>query len=76
MTREEIDRRFAYHKADEDVGAKIQASRDAVNELAHSINENLPECREKSLAITHLEETMFWASAALARPAAKGTHHG
>lgn len=30
---------------------------------------DLPACRERSLAITRLEEAMFWANAAIARQA-------
>jgi len=31
------------------------------------LNEIIPDGREKSLAITHLEEVMFWSNAGLAR---------
>jgi hypothetical protein len=35
--------------------------------LARFIDDTLPPGREKSLAITKLEEVMFWANAGLAR---------
>ncbi|MGH3375967.1 MAG: DUF7681 family protein [Actinoallomurus sp.] len=35
--------------------------------MADALNEVLPEGREKSLAITNLEQAMFWANAAVAR---------
>lgn len=35
--------------------------------LAETLNESLPDSREKALAITKIEEAMFWANAALAR---------
>lgn len=35
--------------------------------LASDLNDTLPEGREKSLAITNLEQAMFWANAAIAR---------
>lgn len=67
MYMAEIDNRFSYHKPDEQACAKIQAIRDGLKEVAHFLNDSLPEGREKSLAVTHLEETMFWSSAAIAR---------
>jgi hypothetical protein len=36
-------------------------------ELATAINGKVPDGREKSLAITHLEQAVMWAAAALAR---------
>lgn len=35
-------------------------------ELAHLINKNAPESREKSLAFTSLQQTVMWANAAIA----------
>lgn len=63
-----MDRRFSFH------AANTQAKRDAHTDvrrqcrhLAEVINSLAPDGREKSLAITHLEEVMFWGNAALAR---------
>lgn len=36
-------------------------------ELATYISNNLPEGREQNLALTKLEEVMFWANAGIAR---------
>lgn len=58
---------FGYHEPDEDRLAKHVATRDKCWELASYINQNVPDCREKSLAITKIEEAMFWANAAIAR---------
>jgi hypothetical protein len=41
--------------------------RDECQALAEFMNEVLPEGREKSLVLTKIEETMFWANAAIAR---------
>lgn len=68
MKSEDIDNRFAFHaattpeKRDEHTSVRQHCRR-----LAEFINENVPEGREKSLAITHCEEAMLWANAALAR---------
>jgi hypothetical protein len=35
--------------------------------LAYLINEDCPDGREKSIAITKLEESVMWANAAIAR---------
>jgi hypothetical protein len=36
-------------------------------ELAEEITRSCPECREKSLALTKVEEAVMWANAAIAR---------
>lgn len=68
MTPEDIENRFAFHPATN--GEKRDAhtsARQNCRRLAHLLNEHLPEGREKSLAITKLEDVMFWSNAALAR---------
>lgn len=69
MHQGDIDNRFAFHPASTEEKRSEHASvRKQCWDLATFLNEKLPEGREKSLAITHLEEAMFWGNAALARP--------
>lgn len=68
MSPEDIAHRFAFHAApDQEKRDEHTSVRQACRRLADELNERLPEGREKSLAITHLEEVMFWGNAALAR---------
>lgn len=68
MQASDIENRFAFHAAASQEKCDEHTSvRQNCRQLADFINENVPEGREKSLAITHLEETMFWANAAIAR---------
>lgn len=67
ITPAEIDRRFDYHPP---VGGKAEQHdlvRAEAKALAGVLAAALPECREKSLAITALEETLMWSNAAIAR---------
>lgn len=67
MQLEDIDNRFQYHRPNEATARKHQDVRILCHDVAENLNALLPEGREKSLAITHLEEAMFWANASLAR---------
>ncbi|WP_188187632.1 Acb2/Tad1 domain-containing protein [Nonomuraea sp. SYSU D8015] len=69
MTPGDLDNRFNYHKPDEKAVVAHETIRRLCRNLAGSLNELLPESREKALAITHLEETMMWGNAAIARSA-------
>lgn len=70
ITRDELDRRFQYHppvepgkkEAHEEVRSIMLEAADKVIELTG------PPSREQSTAITKIEEAMFWANAAIARP--------
>ena len=59
--------RFTYHAPKEGQPAKYEKIRDEAYKLALLIDYNCPESREKSLAITKLEEVVMWANAAIAR---------
>jgi hypothetical protein len=63
----DIEKRFTYHASKEGQPAKYTALRQKAKELAELIVELTPSSREQSLAITSLEETTFWANAAIAR---------
>lgn len=68
MLESDIDNRFAYHppRGEADAFAHSQV-RQFCKDLATYLNRAIPEGREKALAMTKLEEVMFWANAGLAR---------
>ena len=63
----ELGRRFNYHAPDVAKEVKHLAIREYCKGLAEYIVDTTPEGREQSLALTHLEESMFWANASIAR---------
>lgn len=68
MQKADIENRFAFHPATtEEKKMEHGSVRASCLSLAMNLNDLLPEGREKSLAMTHLEEVMMWGNAALAR---------
>lgn len=68
MDVKDIENRFAFHAATTEAKRNVHENiRRRCGDLARWLNEALPEGREKALAVTHLEETMFWANGAWAR---------
>jgi hypothetical protein len=69
MDAGQLAHRFEHHAPTSDEIARKHADvRRACGALAEFLNETIDkECREKSLALTALEETMMWANAAIAR---------
>jgi hypothetical protein len=59
--------RFTYHPPRDGQAEQYQAIRDQAHALAHLMNLKCPDSREKSLAVTHLEDAVMWANAAIAR---------
>ena len=68
MELKDLENRFMYHKPkSESITLHHEAVRGGCLELSTLINNLVPECREKTLAITKLEEVMMWANAGIAR---------
>ena len=63
----ELLTRFRYHSPKKDQPQRYEALRFTMLEAARLILESTVECREQSLAITHLEQAAMWANAAIAR---------
>lgn len=62
-----IENAFTYHAPKEGQPEKYQAIREKAKELAYLIQDLVPDSREKSLAMTKLEECTMWANAGIAR---------
>ena len=67
MEQTEIETRFTYHKPKEGQPEKYVILRDKAKDLAREFELQCPESREKSLAVTNLEQAVMWANAAIAR---------
>lgn len=67
MDSNELLNRFEYHAPDEAKKVDHEQVRSRIGILTLTFDEMLPDGREKALAITKLEEAMFWANAAIAR---------
>lgn len=69
ITERELRNRFTYHppKVELDQISKYEEIRSSGLAFARFLLIMTPESREQSLAITKLEESMFWANAAVAR---------
>lgn len=64
---EKIENAFTYHQPTDGQPEKYEAIREKAKELAYLIDELCPNSREKSLAMTKLEEASMWANASIAR---------
>ena len=72
MASEYIDNRFDFHPATTaEKKGQHGSVREACKDLAHFIDNQVPDGREKALALTNLEQAMFWANAAIARQASQ-----
>lgn len=62
-----MEKRFTYHAPKPGQPERYTSIRAKAKELAELIEAETPTSREQSLAITNLEQTVFWANAAIAR---------
>lgn len=67
MDAEEINKRFTYHAPQGNQSELYEELRRKARALATFIILETPASREQSLAITKLEEAIFWANAGIAR---------
>lgn len=67
ISQDDIDKRFTYHAPKPGQAEKYTRIRVWAKDLADAINAMCPDSREKSLALTALEESVMWANASIAR---------
>lgn len=67
MDPAQIEKQFTYHPPKEGQPERYAAIRAKAKDMAELINTECPNSREKSLAVTNLEQAVFWANAAIAR---------
>jgi len=63
----QLENSFKYHSPKEGQPEMYTKLREKAKELAYLIDELCPNGREKSIAITKLEESGMWANASIAR---------
>ena len=66
MTIEQVRNIFTYHKPFGSQPDRYMRMREEAYALAILINDTCPESREKSLAITNLQQSIMWANASIA----------
>lgn len=65
--RDQIERAFTYHRPGGTQPQRYEEIRAKAKELAILIDADCPQSREKSLAMTKLEEAVMWANSSIAR---------
>lgn len=63
----DIEKNFTYHSPKGNQPERYGRIRDKAREFAELIEAECPDSREKSLALTKLEESVMWANASIAR---------
>lgn len=66
VTDPDIEKRFTYHSP-KGKEQRFQTLRNEAKCLANTIKKQCPDSRERSLALTKLEEVIMWANASIAR---------
>ncbi len=66
MTKKDLERRFTYHVPRADQPRRYEELRDIALGYAITICQLCPENRERSIALTHLEQTSMYANRSIA----------
>lgn len=67
LDRAEIEKRFTHHPPRENQIRRYEFVRKLAKRIATFLTEVCPPSRELALAMTNLEQAVFWANAAIAR---------
>jgi len=67
MESKTIENNFSYHAPKDGQPGKYEDLRKKAKELAYLVAALCPDSREKSLAMTNLEQSVMWANASIAR---------
>lgn len=68
MTNQDrIENNFTYHKPTQEKAEKYPVIRGEAKDFAYTVDLECPDSREKSLAMTKIEEAVMWANAAISR---------
>jgi hypothetical protein len=67
MDSGEFDTRFSYHAPKGNQAKRYETIRSEARAFSLVVASLVPDCREFSLAMTKIEEAVFWANAAIAR---------
>lgn len=65
--KEQIENNFSYHPPKEGQPQIYTSIRNMAKDLAMAIDSMCPDSREKSTALTRLEECVFWCNAGISR---------
>lgn len=65
--KDQIENAFTYHPPKGDQPERYIKIRDAAKAFAFLIDECVPDSREKSVAMTNLEQVVMWANAGISR---------
>lgn len=66
MTDQQIENTFTYHQPSGTQPKRYEEIRQEAKQLASVIQAHCPESREKSLALTNLQQAVMWANASIA----------
>jgi len=64
---DQIEKNFTYHVPTEDDISVLSMIRQTAKDFVYLLDEFCPDSRERSLAITKIEESVMWANASIVR---------
>lgn len=67
MSNYNLENIFCYHPPKNDQQHRYEVIRADAKDMARTLLENCPDSRERSIALTNLEQAIFWANASIAR---------